>query len=102
MIFSKEIGDGAEDVMLEYAWASRWRLSPYFQPGFEAFGEFGEIGDFPALRDQEHKIGPAAIGTVPLGNGAGKLHYEAAYLFGLTDETPDGAFRWLLEYELRF
>ena len=102
LIISKETGRGAEDYKLEYAWASRWRLKPYFQPGFEAFGEAGEFKDLPAVREQEHKIGPAIMGTIPLGVGPGKLHYEAAYLFGLTEGTPDGAFRWLLEYEIRF
>jgi len=25
--------------------------------------------------------------------------YEAGYLFGLTDASPDGSFKWLIEYE---
>jgi hypothetical protein len=100
--FVKELGSHAEDVALEYAWASRWRLSPYFQPGFEAFGEIGEVKDVEPLAGQEHQLGPAIIGTIPIGFAPGKLHYEAAYLFGLTAGSPGGAFRWLLEYELHF
>lgn len=100
--FVKELGPHAEDVALEYAWASRWRLSRYFQPGIEAYGEIGEVKNAAPLAEQEHQLGPAVIGTIPIGFAPGRLHYEAAYLFGLTSGSPDGAFRWLLEYELRF
>lgn len=102
LTFVKELGSRAEDVELEYAWASRWRLSPFFQPGFEAFGKAGELKDLAPIDEQEHQIGPALTGRIPISFGPGKLYYEAAYLFGLTKASPDGAFRWLLEYELRF
>lgn len=102
LIFVKEIGSGAAGLELEYAWASRWRLAPYFEPGVEAFGALGELEDTGPLKEQEHQIGPAIIGTIPLNFGPGKLHYETGYYFGLTDATPDGEFRWLLEYEVRF
>ncbi len=102
LIISKETGHDAASYKFEYALASRWRLKPYFLPGIEAFGEAGEIRDFGAQRDEEHKIGPAVTGAIPLHMGPGKLRYEAAYLFGVTQATPDRAVRWLLEYEMRF
>ncbi len=102
LIISKETGRGVDSYKLEYAWASRWRLSPHFEPGVEAYGEPGEFRNFSPQRDAEHKIGPAIRGNIPLGVGPGKLHYEAAYLLGLTKGTPEGTFRWHLEYEVRF
>lgn len=102
LIIAKEIGDDTDSYKLEYALGSRWRLSPYFMPGVEAYGEAGEIRNFGAQRDEEHKIGPAAAGVIPLRVGPGKLHYQTSYLFGVTRATPDRAFRWLLEYEMRF
>lgn len=101
-IIAKEIDDDSGSYKLEYALASRWRLKPYLMPGIEAYGEAGEIRNFAAQRDQEHKIGPAVVGTLPFKIGPGKLYYQTSVLFGATRATPDRAFRWLLEYELRF
>lgn len=81
----------------EYAWGSRWRLSPYFEPGFQAFGEVEEIGH---AGEREHRLGPVVMGALPLGARAGKLHYEAGWLFGLNEASPDGTFRFLIEYEV--
>jgi high-affinity iron transporter len=101
-IFEQGFSDSADSgVEFEYAWGTYYRLNPAFEPGFEAYGGIGELTDANDLNAQEHFIGPAARGTVLLGGGS-KLKYNLGYLLGVTDETPDGAFKFELEYEFRF
>jgi FTR1 family protein len=88
-------------VAFEYAWGTHYRLRPEFEPGFEAFGDIGEITHANPLALQEHFIGPNVRGRFNL-NGTSKIVYNIGYLFGLTDETPDGAVKFQLEYEWRF
>ena len=50
LIFEREVGAGAgHEVEFEYAWETRWRASPSFEYGFQAFGSFGELGDLSGL-----------------------------------------------------
>lgn len=101
-IFEKEVGDNSdESLVFEYAWQTKWRWRPEFEPGFEAFGKVGEINDAPRLDAQRHQIGPALFGKLGL-NEMGALKYEFGWLFGLTDGSADGSLKWLLEYELPF
>jgi len=101
-IFEQGFSDSDDSgVGFEYAWGTYYRLNPAFEPGFEAYGGIGELTAANELNAQEHLIGPAARGTVLLGGGT-KLKYNLGYLLGLTDATPDGAFKFELEYEFRF
>ena len=101
-IFEKEVGNNAEDsVEFEYAWQTRYRLLPEFEPGFEAYGGIGEISDTRALDEQRHQIGPVFFGKLGAGD-YGAVKYELGWLFGLTDGSADGSLKWLVEYELPF
>jgi hypothetical protein len=101
--FAKEIGEGADrGVNFAYAWRSRWRLTELFEPGFEAYGEFGRIDHFEALEEQEHNIGPVIAGKVDLGNTPGHIKYRIGYLFGITEASADGIAKLDLEYEFPF
>jgi len=98
LTFEKAVGpERNPGWTFEYGWGSRWRVSPYFEPGFQAFGEVEEIGHGG---EREYRLGPVVMGALPLGSRAGKLHYEAGWLFGLTDTSSDGTFRFLIEYEI--
>jgi len=55
----------------------------------------------PRLNQQEHRAGPVVAGKFGL-SGAGALKYEIGYGRGLTSETANNTFRWLLEYEFFF
>ena len=100
-IFVKPIGpEDQGGVNFEYAWATRYRLRPEFEPGFEAFGEVGRIDNVNGMPQQVHQIGPDVRGTFRVGGG--KLLYNAGYLFGTTDASPDGAVKFELEYEFYF
>jgi high-affinity iron transporter len=88
---------GGADTELAYALQYRWRRDQRFEPGFEIYGEFGDFGNFGTLGDHRHEAGPAIFGKVRLGGGA--IRYEAAWLFGLTEEAAAQTLRFLVEYE---
>lgn len=103
VIFEKQFGSNAADgVALVYAWESRWMINQYFEPGFDAFGEFGEIGHFNPANEQEHRIGPMVAGKVNVGKRGGYIKYVVGVLFGLTPSSPDTTLNWRIEYETRF
>lgn len=100
--FEREVGsDAGGGTAFKYGIQARYRLGPAFEPGIEAFGEPGEIGDFDATAEQTHQLGPGAFGRLSLGR-AGVIKYELGVLFGLTRESPDATLKGGLEYEFRF
>ncbi|MBI1777033.1 MAG: FTR1 family protein [Proteobacteria bacterium] len=102
LLFEKEVGQGrTERTGFSYAWQSRLRLHPLFEPGVELYGEVPDIHSPGKPADQQHRIGPVAAGLYD-GLPFGKLKFEVGYLFGLTPATEKGAARWRLEYEFRF
>ncbi len=101
----KEVGPNAGTAdTFQYAWQSRYQLSPYFQPGFEIYGEIEDLNHAGKLNDQQLRIGPMFAGSYNLGQvgGRGKIKYEAGYLFGMTDATEQRTVRTRLEYEVPF
>ena len=102
LFVSKEVGHNrTDDTGFLYAWQSRLRLDPLFEPGIEIYGEVGDIEHPGKLADQQHRIGPVLVGLYNFF-GYGKVKYEIGYLFGLTRATEDGAVRWRLEYGIPF
>jgi high-affinity iron transporter len=98
--FVHEVGSHAsDDTGLEQALQVKYRLDPMFEPGIELYSEFGAIGSFPATDNQEHFVGPVAEGKIMLDDRGTKLKYNVGYLFGLTDETPDGVVKATIELE---
>ena len=87
---------GAEAALgLSARW--RWRLSPRFEPGVEYHADLGALDHLGALRTQRHALGPALLGQRSVGRG--RLHYEAAWVFGLTHGAPASTVRLQLEWE---
>ena len=89
-----------------YAWQSRWNIWGPLSPAFEIYGDTGVIGQIPRLSQQQLLAGPVGVGAIrlsDLGLGqAGKIKYEAGWLFGATPATARGTLRWRLEMELPF
>ena len=79
-------------------------LNRYFQPGFEIYGEIEDINRPGTFNQQQFRAGPMFAGSYSLGEifGAGKVKYEAGYLFGATSATEHGALRLRLEVEVPF
>ncbi len=102
LVFSRQIGPQITQrgIGFGYRWQTRWRLLPEFQPGFEAYGDLGPLGAVNPLREQQHLLGPIAQGRFRLGAIPGNLQYNVGYLFGLTRQSPGGAVKLILEYEL--
>jgi len=103
--FLKQIGPYAgkeQGVDLAYRAQARWRLMPQFEPGLQAFGNFGRIGAMPLFNRQEHAIGPAVLGYFQIGDLPGRIGYDVAYLFGATSAVSHGAFKMILEYEFHY
>lgn len=100
LILEREVGSGASsDVDVAQAFQLKYRLDPAFEPGIEIYSEFGAIDNVPSFDQQEHFIGPVAEGKFMLDDKGTKLKYNVGYLFGVTDETPDGEFKAIVELE---
>jgi high-affinity iron transporter len=97
-----EVGSNASDeVEFGYAWGSYYRYKPTLEPGLEIYGELGSDEDFGFHDGQTHQAGPVITGELGMSKH-GKLAYNVGYLFGLTDDAPDGTVKWALEWETRF
>jgi hypothetical protein len=102
LLFNRELGAGREhDLGVEYRFQSRWRVNPAFEPGIEIYGEPGRLQHLDSYEDQRVRVGPAVVGTLPLGL-PGKLKYEFAYLFGASRASEHRTVRTMLEYEAHF
>jgi hypothetical protein len=103
LIFNRELGSGAgKGVGFEYAVRVNYPWKRELQFGVEAYGEPGRLTGFDAVQDQGHIIGPVLSGRFNLGTAPGVLGYQLGYLFGVTDGSPRGTVKWMLEYEVPF
>ena len=91
-----------KSVDFNYAWQSLWTFRKELKPGFEIFGDAGELDRVRGIRDQQLRAGPVVYGKVDLGPSLGELKYGLGYLFGLTHATEKGALKWNLEWEKVF
>jgi len=103
LFFAKEIGpnQNVHGYDFSYAWQSRWNIYRYASPAIEFYGDAGQIDRVAKFQDQQLIVGPVLVGSVPVGT-SGKLKYEAGYLFGATNASPNGTIRWKLEWETHF
>lgn len=97
-----EIGSNSSDeIEFAYAWRTSYLYKPTFEPGLELYGDLGSDDDFGFHDGQTHQAGPVISGALRLSRKS-KLAYNVGYLVGLTDDSPDGTFKWELELETRF
>lgn len=102
LLFGREVGPHRSNgTPFLFAWQSRLRVNPLFEPGIELFSQIGNIASPGQLAEQQHRLGPMFAGAYSLAP-YGNLKYEVGYLFGLTRATEQGAVRWRLEYEIPF
>ncbi len=103
IILEKDVGAGPK-AGLEAGgiWSSRYRLSPYFQPGFEINSTLGEIRHTGSFDAQDHYAGPMAYGKIPLNlpGTADGIKYRIGYLFGVSRAASNGEAVAQLEYEI--
>lgn len=99
VLLSKTFGtNGNAKPQLSYQWQAKYRWRKEFEFGLQGFGEMGDW-DHHASRDERlSQIGPAIFGKLPLG-GKQSISYNAAWLLGRTEATPNHTFRLQVEYE---
>lgn len=101
-IAQKEIGSQAESGgEFEYAARIKYRWKPYLEPALEAFGDIARIDRHTSPDPEEHRVGPAIVGFIPLARALA-LNYELGWLFGLAQGSPDHAVKWQAELEYSF
>jgi hypothetical protein len=100
LLLHKDFGGttGVTPLGLSYSDQTKYRLSQYFEPGFEVYGDTDGKEKFA---DQQFSAGPGLFGKIPTFNGQA-FKYQLAYLFGATPATADATVRWKLEYEFYF
>ncbi len=86
--FGDNRGDG---LFLQTRSSLRYKVNDTYNIQVQVFNNYGSTDDFPAFRDQNHAIGPAA--AIKLDHG---WAIEASVLFGLTNATSDADFRIFL------
>ena len=93
--FNKEVGGGA-DTHTDggISWSTKYRLSQYFEPGVEYWNDFSAISHQLDYNQQGHQVGPCFYGHL-----FGHVNYDIGYLFGISDTSPRGEIKWVLEYE---
>lgn len=87
-------------TVFQYQWQAKYRWKKEFEFGLQGFGEMGVWNNWAPSNEQEHKLGPAIFGKIPLRlDGRDAIKYNAAWLIGTTQATPHNTFRMQVEYE---
>jgi hypothetical protein len=103
LFLSHDVGANASRATgFSYAWQSIALRHPLLSPGIEFYGSIPDLGNSGPYNRQFHMVGPVLVGAHNFGNHLGKIKYEVGYQFGLTSNSPTGAVRWRLEYEIAF
>jgi hypothetical protein len=81
-----------------YQWQAKYRWKPALEFGLQGFGEMGTYDNWSPADEQNHRMGPAVFGKLPLGGGHA-IKYNAAWLLGASKAAPDNTVRLQVEYE---
>ncbi len=93
--FNKEVGGGADPhTDAGMSWSTKYRLSRYFEPGFEYWNDFSAIAHQIDYNQQSHQVGPCFYGHLNR-----HINYDIGYLFGISETAPRGEIKWVIEYE---
>ena len=92
-------GTGPVTTRLHFQGQLKYRYSEPFEFGIQAFSNVGSYRTtWAPYSDQVHRIGPVALGKFKFARER-SLSYNAAFLFGTTDRSPDRTLRFQIEYE---
>lgn len=89
---------GSNGTSLGYQWQAKYRWREALEFGAQGFGEMGDWTHWAPADEQNHRLGPAVFGKIPLG-GRQAIRYNAALLMGLGKGAPDRTLRLQVEYE---
>jgi high-affinity iron transporter len=94
----REVGNNAvAGNELSTAINTRYRYSPYFEPGIELQSEYGTHDEHKDFDEQEHYLGAVVYGRL-----LPQVKYEAGIFAGISDAAANSAIRFKLEYELPY
>jgi hypothetical protein len=89
LLLERQVGAGADSKLeLAYTTQAKWRDRPELEFGLQAFGAA-----------DSHSLGPALFSNRRLASG-NKLKFDAALLFGVSDNAADVTLRFQIEYEM--
>lgn len=91
-----EVEKVVHDLDGGFAWSTRYRMAPEFEPGVEYHADLGSLEHSENFNQQQHQVGPAIYGKL------GNVKYDVGVLFGVSDAAPQVEFKWITEYEIRF
>ncbi len=98
LTLEKEIGSDSEEEWEGGAsWSTSYRLRPEFEPGVEIHWEYGDFAESRPFEEQEFLLGPVVYGKI-----GPNIKYDVGYLFGLSEDSPDGQLKWIFEFEWHF
>jgi hypothetical protein len=103
LLFERAFGKSDESgvpysTIFSYQWQAKYRWQSVLEFGVQSFGDMGKWNDWNKQADQDHRIGPAIFGKLPLGNRQA-IAYNAAWLLGASSAAPNHTFRMQVEYE---
>jgi len=96
--FEKTFGDNQiEGIAFDYGWQFNVGVTKGVTLSLAGFGHIDDLGHAPPVSQQEHKIGPLIAFETELSESR-KLALETGVFFGMTEATPDTAFKVKLSY----
>jgi hypothetical protein len=91
-LFEQTFGQNREEgLAFTYAAGLKWQVREGLAVGVESHGSIPNIGDWPGVAFQEHRIGPVLYLELPApwAGAKHKLSVEIGAFAGLTEATPD-------------
>lgn len=91
-------GTDPQATVFLYQYQLKYNWKPSLDFGLQGYGETGKWNHWEGAGEQFHNLGPAVFGKTRLNEHLA-LKYNAAWLFGTTNATPDNTFRAQVELE---
>lgn len=103
LLFTRAFGKADDNGIpystdFSYQWQAKYRWRPELEFGLQGLGDVGKWNDWASSSDQTHSIGPAIFGKFVLPDRRA-IRYNAAWLAGASQATPNHTFRLQVEYE---
>ncbi len=89
-------GEAEEEWEAGVSWSTSYRVHPSFEPGLELHWNYGDLSESKPFDEQAFQLGPVVYGTL------GPVKYDIGYLFGISEDSPDGELKWIVEFEHHF
>jgi hypothetical protein len=101
VLFERTFGGGGQQEHVTeagYQWQVKYRWQPALEFGFQGIGEVGKWDNWDDHDEQKHRMGPAIFGKIGMGSHQA-IHYNAAWLVGVSNGAENSTLRAQVEYE---